>query len=80
LWLSNAAFEKAGVPVPKNWNEYVAAAPALEKAGIIPLAVGGQPWQSSGAFDVLLTAVGGTDTFLKVYRDKDAEFAAGPEV
>ncbi|TIM67644.1 MAG: carbohydrate ABC transporter substrate-binding protein [Mesorhizobium sp.] len=80
LWLSNAAFEKAGVPVPKNWNEYVAAAPALEKAGIIPLAVGGQPWQSSGAFDVLLTAVGGTEAFLKVYRDKDAEFAAGPEV
>ncbi|RUY08445.1 extracellular solute-binding protein, partial [Mesorhizobium sp. M7A.F.Ca.CA.004.12.1.1] len=37
-------------------------------------------WQSSGAFDVLLAAVGGTDTFLKVYKDKDAKFAAGPEV
>ncbi len=45
LWLSNAAFKQAGVEVPKNWDEFVAAAPALEKAGIIPLAVGGQPWQ-----------------------------------
>ena len=80
LWLSNEAFEKAGVAVPKNWDELVAAAPALEKAGIVPLAVGGQPWQSAGAFDVLLAAVGGTDTFLKVYKDKDAEFAAGPEI
>ncbi|WP_292125515.1 ABC transporter substrate-binding protein, partial [Mesorhizobium sp.] len=80
LWLSNEAFQKAGVPMPKDWNEFVAAAPALEKAGIIPLAVGGQPWQASGAFDVLLAAVGGTDAFLKVYKDKDAKFASGPEI
>jgi glucose/mannose transport system substrate-binding protein len=80
LWLSNEAFAKAGVAVPNTWDEYVAAAPALEKAGIVPLAVGGQAWQASGAFDVLLAAVGGTDTFLKVYRDKDKDFAAGPEI
>jgi glucose/mannose transport system substrate-binding protein len=80
LWLSNGAFEKAGVAVPKNWDEFVAAAPALEKAGIIPLAVGGQPWQASGAFDVLLLAIGGKDTFYKVYKDKDGELAAGPEI
>ncbi len=80
LWLSNPAFEKAGVPVPKNWDEFVAAAPALEKAGIIPLAVGGQPWQSAGAFDVLMVAIAGKDTFYKVFKDKDAEAAAGPEI
>ncbi|TCL73906.1 ABC transporter substrate-binding protein [Rhizobium sp. BK251] len=80
LWLSNAAFKQAGVAVPKNWDEFVAAAPALEKVGIVPLAVGGQAWQSSGAFDVLLLALGGKDTFYKVYKDKDAEVAAGPEI
>ncbi|WP_411037114.1 ABC transporter substrate-binding protein [Shinella sp. BYT-45] len=80
LWLSNAAFEQAGVAVPKNWDEFVAAAPALEKAGIIPLAVGGQPWQAAGAFDVLMVAIAGKDTFHKVFKDKDAEVAAGPEI
>jgi glucose/mannose transport system substrate-binding protein len=80
LWLSNAAFEKAGVAVPKNWDEFVAAAPALEKAGIIPLAVGGQGWQASGAFNVLMIAIGGKDNYLKVFKDKDAEVAAGPEI
>ncbi|NKL54640.1 ABC transporter substrate-binding protein [Rhizobium leguminosarum] len=80
LWLSNAAFKKAGVEVPKNWDEFVAAAPALEKAGIIPLAVGGQPWQATGAFDVLMVAVAGKDTFNKIFKDKDAEVAAGPEI
>ncbi len=80
LWLSNAAFETAGVPVPKNWDEFVAAAPALEKAGIVPLAVGGQPWQAAGAFDVLMVAIAGKDTFNKVFRDKDADVAAGPDM
>ncbi len=80
LWLSNAAFEKAGVAVPKNWDEFVAAAPALEKAGIVPLAVGGQPWQAAGAFDVLMVAIAGKDTFYKVFKDKDEEAAAGPEI
>ena len=80
LWLSNAAFKKAGVAVPKNWDEFVAAAPALVKAGIVPLAVGGQAWQANGAFGVLMIAIGGKDVYQKVYADKDAKLAAGPEV
>ncbi|WP_322987781.1 ABC transporter substrate-binding protein [Hoeflea sp.] len=80
LWLSNAAFKAAGVDVPANWDEFVAAAPALEKAGIIPLAVGGQPWQSAGAFDVLMVAIAGKDTYYKVFQDKDTDIAAGPEI
>jgi glucose/mannose transport system substrate-binding protein len=80
LWLSNKAFADAGVPVPKNWDEFVAAAPALEAKGIIPLAVGGQPWQTTGAFNVLIPAIAGKDIFLKVYKDKDATVAAGPEI
>ena len=80
LWLSNDAFEKAGVDVPSNWDEFVAAAPALREAGITPLAVGGQSWQTSGAFNVLMVALAGPDVLVKVYGDKDAELAAGPEI
>ncbi|AYD01009.1 ABC transporter substrate-binding protein [Neorhizobium sp. NCHU2750] len=80
LWLSNAAFEKAGVPVPKDWNEFVAAGPALKKAGIQPLALGGQPWQANGLFDTLVLAIGGTDLYNKVYKDKDEDAAAGPDM
>lgn len=80
LWLSNDAFEKAGVDVPSNWDEFVAAAPALREAGITPLAVGGQSWQTSGAFNVLMVALAGPEVLVKVYGDKDAELAAGPEI
>ncbi|THF52102.1 ABC transporter substrate-binding protein [Allorhizobium terrae] len=80
LWLSNAAFKKAGVEMPKNWNEFVAAAPALEKAGIQPLALGGQPWQASGLVDTLLISLGGKDLYMKVFKDKDAATISGPEM
>jgi glucose/mannose transport system substrate-binding protein len=80
LWLSNAAFEKAGVAVPANWDEFVAAAPKLEAAGIVPLALGQQPWQNSGLFNVLLVTLAGPDALQKVYGAKDAEVAAGPEI
>ncbi|KQY22590.1 ABC transporter substrate-binding protein [Rhizobium sp. Root483D2] len=80
LWLSNAAFKTAGVEIPKNWDEFVAAGPALEKAGIVPLAIGGQAWQANGAFGVLVIAIGGKDVYQKVFADKDEEAAAGPEM
>lgn len=80
IWLSHKAFADAGVDVPSNWSEFVAAAPALEAAGKIPLAIGQQPWQSNGAFGVILVAVGGIDLWRKINIDKDDDAAAGPEM
>ena len=80
LWLSNKAFADAGVAVPTNWDEFVAAAPALEKAGKVPLAIGQQSWQTTLAFQVLLTALAGPEAYQKIFGDKDAELAAGPEI
>ena len=80
MWLSNKAFEEAGVPVPTSWAELVAAGPALEAAGKVPLAMGKQPWQQHGAVDVLMVAIAGPEIFLQVYKDKNAEVAAGPEI
>ena len=80
IWLSNKAFADAGVPVPTNWDEFVAAGPALEKAGKVPLALGKQSWQESGALNVLMAAIVGPEIFLKVYKDKDETVAAGPDI
>lgn len=80
LWLSHQAFEDAGVPVPTNWDEFVAAGPALEAAGKIPLAMGGQPWQSSGAFGVMSVAIAGVDVWTAVNVNKSGEAAGGPEM
>ena len=80
LWVSHKAFEDAGAELPSNWSEFIAAAPKLEEAGKVPLAMGGQSWQSDGAFNVMIVALAGPETYKKVFSDKDAETAAGPEM
>lgn len=80
LWLSNKVYEDLGIPVPTNWNEFVATAPQVEAAGKIPLALGNQPWQSNLAFGALTIGVGGLDLWKKVNVEKDMEAAAGPEM
>lgn len=79
LWLSHAAYKTAGVEVPTDWNEFVAAAPALREAGIIPLAMGQQSWQTQLAFDAMMSAIGGTELYMQILTEKNAEVAAGPE-
>lgn len=79
MWLSHKAYTDAGLPVPTNWDEFAASAPALMEAGKIPLAMGGQSWQQSGAFGVMAIALAGQESWLAVNRDKNAEVAAGPE-
>ncbi len=79
LWLSHGAYEAAGVDVPSDWNEFVAAAPALEEAGILPLAMGQQGWQQNIAFGTITIGIAGVDNWLAVNRDKNVDVASGPE-
>jgi glucose/mannose transport system substrate-binding protein len=80
IWLSHKAFADAGVAVPTNWDEFVAAGDALRAAGKVPLAMGNQAWQSAGAFGVMSVAIGGLDLWKKINIDKDAEAAGGAEM
>lgn len=80
LWLSHAAYKKAGVDVPTNWDEFVAAAPKLREAGVLPLALGQQPWQSNLLFGAVQIGVGGIDLWKKVNLEKDVEAARGEQM
>ncbi len=79
LWLSNKVYEDLGIPVPTNWDEFVASAPQVEAAGKIPLALGNQPWQSNLAFGAMQIAVAGLDNWKAVNVDKNMDVAAGPD-
>ncbi len=71
IWISNKVFEDAGLAIPTNRVEFAAAVPTPRDNGIIPLALGGQPWQSSGPFNVLMVALAGPELLVKVYGDGD---------
>ena len=80
MWTNRHVYESAGLTPPKNWDDVVADAPKLRAKGIIPLSMA-QGWPT----DLLLTqnlvpGIGGRDLLLKVFQDKDAAAAAGPEM
>ena len=77
IWLSHAAYATAGVDVPTNWDEFVAAAPALRDKGIVPLAMGQQSWQTNLAFSVLAVSLVSRDDWNAVNVDKNSEIAGG---
>jgi glucose/mannose transport system substrate-binding protein len=79
LWLSHDAYEKAGIAVPADWNEFVASAGKLEEAGLVPLAMGQQGWQQNLAFGAITIAVAGLDPWREVTVNKNADVARGPE-
>ncbi len=79
IWLSHAAYEKAGLDVPADWNEFVASSGKLQEAGTLPLAMGQQGWQQNIAFGAITIAVAGLDAWKSVNIDKNADVARGAE-
>lgn len=80
MWTSLEAFEKAGVEAPTDWNGFVAAAPKLREAGIVPLAVGNQSWQVAGMFGNFLIAMAGVENYRKAYVDRDEDVIRGEAI
>jgi glucose/mannose transport system substrate-binding protein len=72
LWVNPEAFKKAGAKVPTTWPEFFTAAEALKKAGIIPVAHGGQNWQDFTTFESVALGLGGAEFYKKAFVQLDA--------
>ncbi|MGI9277791.1 MAG: ABC transporter substrate-binding protein [Endozoicomonas sp.] len=73
LWVNPEAFRKTGVEIPDSWEGILAIAPKLRKAGYIPLAHGGAPWQASTIFESVVLATGGADFYQDAFVDRKPE-------
>jgi glucose/mannose transport system substrate-binding protein len=71
LWTNPAVFAKAGAKVPTNWDEFFTAAEALKKAGVVPVAHGGQNWQDFTTFEVVALGIGGPEFYKKALVQLD---------
>ncbi len=78
LWANPEAFKKAGAKLPTNWDEFFSAAEALKKAGIIPVAHGGQNWQDFTTFESVALGVGGADFYKRALVALDPVTLASP--
>ena len=79
MWTNRKVFTDAGLEPPKNWNDLVADAPALQAKGIIPLSIAGG-WPVRILTEDLTVAIAGTANFIAIYKDRNLDIAAGPEM
>jgi glucose/mannose transport system substrate-binding protein len=74
MWTNRGVFEEAGLAPPKDWNELLAAAPALRDKGIIPLSAA-QGWPISMLSQNIEVGVLGIDNIKKIFQDRDMDVA-----
>jgi glucose/mannose transport system substrate-binding protein len=79
VWANKEVLAKSGVTAePKTWDEFIAAAEKVQKAGFIALAHGGQAWQEATVFDSVVLATGGADFYRKAFVELDAKALGSP--
>lgn len=80
LWINPEALKKANAKVPTTWDEFFTTAEALKKAGIIPVAHGGQNWQDFTTFEAVAIGLGGVDFYKKALVQLDPATLQGAEM
>ena len=71
IWVNKAVMAKIGGTEPKNFAELIALMDKAKKAGVTPLALGGQPWQEAILFDSVVASTGGIGFYKKAFVDLD---------
>jgi glucose/mannose transport system substrate-binding protein len=57
VWGSAKIFDELGLEMPTNWDEFFAAADAIEAAGYTAVAQGGQAWQEATIWEAIVLSV-----------------------
>ncbi len=78
IWVSKAAMDKIGGPMPTNWDELVAVLDKAKAKGIVGLAQGGQAWQEATLFDSIVLTTGGPELYKKAMIDLDPAALSSP--
>lgn len=81
LWANPEVFKKAGAKIPTTLDEMFSAAEKIQKAGMIPLAHGGQAWQDATLFEAIALADLGASDYQKAFvPPHDLDVLKGPKM
>lgn len=79
VWANKDVLAKSGVSGElKTWEDFIAAAEKVQKAGYVALAHGGQPWQEATVFDSVVLATGGADFYRKSMVELNQDALGSP--
>jgi glucose/mannose transport system substrate-binding protein len=80
LWYNKSVLEKAGAKEPVTWEDFWAAVDKIKAmGGVVPVAVGAQPWQLGQTFFSVLLSKEGPDLYYKAFRDLDVNAIRSPQ-
>jgi len=71
IWANKKIFDELKITPPKTFDQLLVAAEKIRKAGYIPLAHGGQPWQDATIFDSAVMSAGGPEFYRKALIELD---------
>lgn len=78
LWINRDALRKAGARPPRTWDEFFAVAERMQKAGIVPVAHGGQSWQDFTTFETVALGIGGAEFYRRAFVQLDPNTLRSP--
>jgi glucose/mannose transport system substrate-binding protein len=73
IWANKKIFDELKISPPKTFDELMAISAKIKKAGYIPLAHGGQPWQEATIFDSAVVSAGGPEFYRKAMIELNKE-------
>lgn len=78
LWINARVLKASGAAAPASWDEFFAAAEAMERAGFTAVEVRGQPWELLLMFESVVLGVGGPEFYRRALLEHDAAALTGP--
>ncbi|HEX8603910.1 MAG TPA: ABC transporter substrate-binding protein [Pseudoduganella sp.] len=80
LWMNAAVLARAGVRAPGTWEEFFAAAEAIRRVGIVPLAHGGQRWQNLHLLETVVLGSAGPGFYRRALVELDPAALASADM
>jgi glucose/mannose transport system substrate-binding protein len=71
IWANKKIFDDLHLTPPQTFDQLVADAAVIRKAGYVPLAHGGQPWQEATIFDSAVMSAGGPKFYTQALVNLD---------
>lgn len=69
LWLNKAQFDRIGGKQPDSWAGLLVLLDKAKDAGIVPLAIGKDPWEHTLLFESVAVGAGGAEFYRKAFLE-----------
>ncbi len=79
IWGSAKIFEELNLELPATWDEFFAAADAMEAAGYVAVAQGGQAWQEATVWEAVVLGIS-PDLYKSAIIDADEDALRSAEI